>query len=123
MFCWGREIAKFLSPPNNHLTYHIRGTCLLFIGDRVWRSSRPVTATVSRFFMKKKHLGDILFFLAFLFCLCSLATVIVFLYDEERRAEEHNRKIKQIDRQIEINKKERERLELMLKEYNPDHNF
>ena len=75
------------------------------------------------FFMKKKHLGDILFFLAFLFCLCSLATVIVFLCDEERRAEEHNRKIEQIDRQIEINKKERERLELMLKEYNPDHNF
>ena len=59
--------------------------------------------------------------MAFLFCLCSLATVIVFLYDEERRAEEHNRKIEQIDRQIEINKKERERFELMLKACNPDY--
>lgn len=70
---------------------------------------------ITFFFMRKKHLGDFLFFLAFLFCLCSLITVIVFLYDEEKRAEEHDCKIELIDQRIEANRREREQFEALLK--------
>lgn len=84
-----------------------------------WGQGLAILTTVGRnritFFMRKKHLGDFLFFLAFLFCLCSLITVIVFLYDEEKRAEEHDCKIELIDRRIEANRREREQLEALLK--------